>query len=75
MAEERLATAQRVSAAVESFHQAADRIDAAQVELAAAGGDRLAAVRELRACGLSVNEIASLTGLSSSRIQSLITGK
>jgi ribosomal protein S11 len=75
LAEERLATAQKVSDAVAGYHHAADRIDTAQAELSAAGEARLVALRALRACGLSVNEIVELTGLSSSRIQSLVGGR
>jgi hypothetical protein len=70
-AQERLATAQRVANAVEAYHEAADRIDAANAELSAAAEARLGAIRALRESGLTIAEIGDLTGLSTSRIQSL----
>jgi fructose-1,6-bisphosphatase/inositol monophosphatase family enzyme len=75
MAEERVATAQRIASAVTEYHVAADRIDAAHKELSDAGADRLAALVTLRACGLSVADISGLSGLSSSRIQNLVKGE
>jgi DNA-directed RNA polymerase specialized sigma24 family protein len=67
-----VATANTMAAAVAAYHDAADRIDAAQNELTAAGAARLDALRQLRHCGLPVSEIADLSGLSASRIQSLL---
>lgn len=71
-AAEMVSTANKMAAAVASYHDAADRIDAAQNELALAGADRLEALRQMRACGLAVSDIADLSGLSASRIQSLL---
>jgi hypothetical protein len=71
-AAEMVSTANKMAAAVAAYHDAADRIDAAQNELALAGADRLDALRQLRRCGLAVSEIAELSGLSASRIQSLL---
>lgn len=68
---DRLANAQRIADAVESYHQAADRIDAATAELAAASDARLEAIRGMRQCKLTIAEICGLTGLSASRIQAL----
>ena len=66
-----VATAQRVARAVESYHAAADRLEEAAQITAAATKDRLGALMEMRSAGLSINDIAGLTGLSSSRLQSL----
>jgi hypothetical protein len=71
-AAEMVATANKMATAVAAYHDAADRIDAAQTELATAGTARLDALRQLRHCGLAVSEIAELSGLSASRIQSLL---
>lgn len=71
-AAERLATAQRVAEAVDAFHEAADRIDNATAALAAASQSRLDAVNALRAAGLTISEVSDLTGLSQSRVQSLL---
>jgi hypothetical protein len=68
---DRLATAQRVADAVEAYHKAADRIDAANAELAAASTDRLEAIKGMRQCKLTISEIGALTGLSASRVQAL----
>ena len=70
-AQERLAVAQRVAAAVETYHEAADRIDDAQSRLGTASADRLCAIRALRGCKLTISEIGELTGLSASRVQAL----
>jgi hypothetical protein len=70
-AKERMETARRVSEAVDLFHDAADRIDAAHNELRDATRVRTEAICKLRGCGLSVPEISTLTGLSTSRIQAL----
>jgi hypothetical protein len=68
---ERLATAQAIADAVDSYHGAADRIDAATAELASASEARLEAIRRLRQCKLTISEIGDLTGLSQSRVQAL----
>lgn len=70
-AADRLAAAQTISQSVEDYHAASDREDAAKAELAAAGNDRHNAIRKMREAGLTINEIAELTGLSSSRVQTL----
>jgi hypothetical protein len=69
--QDRLANAQRVADAVEAYHKAADRIDAANAELASASTDRLGAIRGMRQCKLTISEIGALTGLSASRVQAL----
>ena len=74
-AQTRLETAQRVSKAVEEYHDSADAIDVAQEQLTTASRARLAAIRELRQCRLTIAEIGSLTGLSSSRVQALARGE
>ena len=71
-AAERIETAEKIASAVDAYHNAADRIDAAQAELKEASGNRTESLRVLRTCGLTVSEISSLTGLSSSRVQSLL---
>lgn len=70
-AQDRVAQAEQVARSVEQFHNAADRIDEANAELARANEDRLTAIREMRASKLTISEISALTGLSSSRIQAL----
>jgi hypothetical protein len=74
-AQERLETAQRVAKAVEEYHNSADAIDVAQEQLTTASRARLSAIRELRQCRLTIAEIGSLTGLSSSRVQALARGE
>lgn len=68
---ERLAAAQSIADAVDAYHGAADRIDAATEELSAASEARLDAIRRMRQCKLTIAEIGDLTGLSQSRIQAL----
>ena len=70
-AAERVAQAQKVAAAVEDYHAAADRIDAATLELSNASKARLESIRAMRACKLTITDIGELTGLSSSRVQAL----
>jgi hypothetical protein len=74
-AQTRLETAQRVAKAVEEYHNSADAIDVAQEQLTTASRARLSAIRELRQCRLTIAEIGSLTGLSSSRVQALARGE
>jgi hypothetical protein len=74
-AQERLENAQRVAKAVEEYHNSADAIDVAQEQLTTASRARLSAIRELRQCRLTIAEIGSLTGLSSSRVQALARGE
>lgn len=71
-AEQRVRLAQQVADAVAHFHDAADRIDAAQASLRAATGERTDALHRMRSCGMSITEMSSLTGLSTSRIQALL---
>jgi hypothetical protein len=66
-----VATAQRIAKAVESFHEAADRLEEAARISGEATKDRLRALLDMRSAGLSINEISALTGLSPSRLQSL----
>lgn len=73
-AADRIETAKKIAGAVDAYHNAADRIDAAQAELRDASTSRTNSLRELRNCGLTVSEISALTGLSSSRVQSLLQG-
>lgn len=71
-ARERVATAQMVSDAVSSYHDAADRIDDAHRQTREATQERSAALTVMRSCGLTVAEISDLTGMSSSRVQTLL---
>lgn len=71
LAAARLESAERVVAATTAFHSAADRIDAAEAELAEARSLRNDAVGVLRSEGLQVLEICELTGLSASHVQTL----
>lgn len=70
-AEQRVHDANVVLEAVESYHRAADQIDAAAEETRKASANRVAALRQLRNAGLSVTAVSELTGLSASRIQAL----
>lgn len=70
-AQERVETARRVEEAVSAYHNAADRMESAQSELSGASRERLLAIKTLRDCKLSITEIGELTGLSSSRVQTL----
>lgn len=71
-AQQRVETAKEVAEAVSRYHDAADRIDAAHRQTRQATGERAAALQTMRRCGLTVSEISSLTGLSSSRVQALL---
>ena len=72
VAQQRVETAKQVADAVNRYHDAADRIDAAQRQTRQATGERATALQTMRRCGLTVAEISSLTGLSSSRVQALL---
>jgi hypothetical protein len=70
-AAERVATAMRIEASVERFHAASDKLDEAAKMTADASDERLAALHDMREAGLTISEMASLTGLSSTRLQAL----
>jgi|SaaInlStandDraft_1057018.scaffolds.fasta_scaffold64856_1 hypothetical protein len=75
-AEEMVKRAQASSEAIEEFHQASDVIEKADAEILKANERRVAAVKKMRDNKTSIVDIENLTGLSSSRIQSMIrTGR
>lgn len=71
-AEAMLQRAKDAAKAVEAYHDAADRIDAARTAESAATADRAKALKQLRVNGLPVGQISELTGLSESRIQTIV---
>jgi ribosomal protein S11 len=73
-AQQRIETAKQVAEAVSQYHDAADRIDSAQLQTRQATQDRASALQVMRQCGLTVAEISDLTGMSSSRVQVLLRG-
>ncbi|MDG1188680.1 MAG: hypothetical protein P8N13_09500 [Ilumatobacter sp.] len=75
-AEEMVKRAQASSEAIGEFHQASDVIEKADAEILEANERRVAAVKKMRDNKTSIVDIENLTGLSSSRIQSMIrTGR
>jgi hypothetical protein len=60
------------AAAIEEFHTAADKIEAARSAEAQGTAARSAALSKMRANGLGVGQIAELTSLSVSRIQAIL---
>lgn len=69
---EMVARAQAAERAVGEFHAAADEIDEAEARMNAAMVRRNTALRDMRENGLPIGQIAALTGLSESRIQTLL---
>jgi DNA-directed RNA polymerase specialized sigma24 family protein len=65
----RLEQARRVSETVDRYHRVADTIDDLQRSAASAAAERAAALFAMRDLGLTIAEIAELTGLPSSRVQ------
>lgn len=65
--------ARRAESSVLEFHEASEKIEGAQSVIEENSRVRLEAIKVMRECGYSVARIAELTGLSSSRIQKLLS--
>ena len=66
--------AQATAEAVATYHAATDDLEDAERRRSDAAGRRAAALRSMRDAGQAVSTISALTGLSASRINSLLKG-